>query len=96
MICCRWPAPRTPGCRRVHPAGVDAALALAPWVVVRRTACAGGLTAVGVRARCRIDVQVEGGMGAFALVDCAQHQRILLRTPHGVFLSDDPWRERAL
>ncbi|MDQ2819755.1 MAG: malonate decarboxylase holo-ACP synthase, partial [Pseudomonadota bacterium] len=42
-------------------------------------------------AGCRIDVQVESGHGAFALAEYAAHQRVLLRTPHGVYLTGDPW-----
>lgn len=46
------------------------------------------------RCGCRVDVQVEGAMGAFALADYLQNRRVMLRTPHAAFLIDNPWTER--
>lgn len=53
------------------------------------------LAAQAQQAGCRIDVQVEGAHGAFALADYAQHRRVMLRTPHGAILTDAPWSDGA-
>lgn len=42
-------------------------------------------------AACRIDIQVDTGLGGFALNEYARSKRVLLKTDHGPMLVDDPW-----
>jgi phosphoribosyl-dephospho-CoA transferase len=72
----------------------DLDLLLRPSRPFTRTAAqrlCGSLQALAEQAGCRIDVQVEGGHGAFALADYAGHERVLLRTAQGACLVVDPW-----
>lgn len=81
----------------VSPAS-DLDLLLRPAKPFTRTAAqrlCGSLQALAEQAGCRIDVQVEGGHGAFALADYAGHERVLLRTAQGACLVADPWRLSA-
>jgi phosphoribosyl-dephospho-CoA transferase len=53
---------------------------------------AAALGALQRPGRCRIDIQVDTGDGAFALAEWSRPaRRVLLKTGAGPVLSDDPW-----
>ena len=41
---------------------------------------------------CRVDIQVDTGVGGFALNEFARGGRVLLKTAHGPVLATDPWQ----
>jgi phosphoribosyl-dephospho-CoA transferase len=53
------------------------------------------LCAMQATARCRIDIQVDTGIGGFALAEYVQGRRqTMLKTAHGPVLLADPWDYR--
>jgi phosphoribosyl-dephospho-CoA transferase len=42
-------------------------------------------------SRCRIDIQIDTGLGGFALMEYARGARVLLKTAGGPLLVADPW-----
>jgi phosphoribosyl-dephospho-CoA transferase len=59
----------------------------------RRPAAAvlAALTALQDGQPCRIDIQIDTGIGGFALAEFARGGRVLLKTDTGPRLVDDPW-----
>lgn len=57
------------------------------------SACqAAALAALQADAACRIDIQLDTGLGAFALAEWSRGgRRVLLKTGAGPVLTDDPW-----
>ncbi|WP_075791542.1 malonate decarboxylase holo-ACP synthase [Massilia putida] len=49
------------------------------------------LTALHDGQPCRIDIQIDTGVGGFALAEFARGGRVLLKTDAGPRLVDDPW-----
>jgi phosphoribosyl-dephospho-CoA transferase len=46
--------------------------------------------------RCRLDVQIDTGIGGFSLIELERNNReVLLKTDIGPFLTDDPWNLTA-
>jgi phosphoribosyl-dephospho-CoA transferase len=74
----------------LHPAGdldllVRAPTRLDPAVIA-------ALAALQASAPCRLDIQVDTGIGGFALSEYAGGaRRVLLKTAHGPVLMADPW-----
>lgn len=58
---------------------------LPAWIIER-------LLRLQERQPCRVDIQVDTGLGGFALNEYARGGRVLLKTAHGPVLSADPWR----
>jgi phosphoribosyl-dephospho-CoA transferase len=53
------------------------------------------LCSMQAAARCRIDIQVDTGLGGFALAEYVQGRRqTMLKTAHGPILLGDPWDYR--
>jgi len=42
--------------------------------------------------QCRVDIQVDTGLGGFALNEYARGGRVMVKTAHGPVLAADPWR----
>jgi phosphoribosyl-dephospho-CoA transferase len=53
------------------------------------------LVALQGGAGCRVDVQVDTGIGGFALLEYARGGKVLLKTARGPVLVEDPWRDRG-
>lgn len=54
----------------------------------------GLLLALQSASKCRIDLQIDTGHGAFSLSEWANgHRRVLLKTDLGPFLTADPWHQ---
>jgi len=53
------------------------------------------LWALQAGAACRVDVQVDTGLGGFALGEYLRGGRVMLKTATSPLLVDDPWRQRA-
>jgi phosphoribosyl-dephospho-CoA transferase len=53
------------------------------------------LYALQNQAFCRIDIQVDTGVGGFAINEYARGGKVLLKTCRGPFLLTDPWEARA-
>jgi phosphoribosyl-dephospho-CoA transferase len=49
------------------------------------------LCALQLHAPCRVDIQVDTGLGGFALNEYARGGRVLLKTGRGPLLVADPW-----
>jgi len=53
-----------------------------------------GLCALQEKSACRLDIQVDTGIGGFALAELAKGApRVLLKTAHGPRLVADPWMQ---
>jgi phosphoribosyl-dephospho-CoA transferase len=66
-------------------------LVRAPWPLPARLV--DRLAGLVDGAPCRIDLQVDTGLGGFALAEYVRGGRVLLKTAHGPLLVDDPWRQ---
>jgi hypothetical protein len=66
-------------------------LVRAPWPLPARLV--DRLAGLVDGAPCRIDLQVDTGLGGFALSEYVRGGRVLLKTAHGPLLVDDPWRQ---
>jgi phosphoribosyl-dephospho-CoA transferase len=64
-------------------------LVRAPQPLTAHTVAA--LCALQLHAPRRIDIQVDTGLGGFALNEYARGGRVLLKTDHGPLLMADPW-----
>jgi len=49
------------------------------------------LSALQSHAACRIDIQVDTGLGGFALTEYARGGKVMLKTADGPLLLDTPW-----
>jgi phosphoribosyl-dephospho-CoA transferase len=62
-----------------------------PWSLARARELTDGLARLPVR----VDTQLDTPSGAVALTEYARGGRVLLRTPDGPKLVNDPWRHAA-
>jgi phosphoribosyl-dephospho-CoA transferase len=52
------------------------------------------LCALQTRAGCRVDIQVDTGLGGFALMEYARGGEVMLKTDARPVLVNDPWQHR--